>query len=68
MAAWLLRLLKNGDYLPENAKTADSADSKLSDDELFIAGLLLHNLQLLQFNTHEVTKCDTIDHKIVLFS
>ncbi|EZA53989.1 SET and MYND domain-containing protein [Ooceraea biroi] len=56
MAAWLFRLLKTSEYLPENVKTADSADSKLSDEELFIAGLLLHNLQLLQFNTHEISE------------
>lgn len=54
MAAWLLRLLKISEYLPENVKTSDSADNKLSCEELFIAGLLLHNLQLLQFNSHEV--------------
>ncbi|KAL6258691.1 hypothetical protein P5V15_010643 [Pogonomyrmex californicus] len=56
MAAWLFRLLRTGEYLPENVKTADSADSKLSEEELFIAGLLLHNLQLLQFNTHEISE------------
>ncbi|XP_012543048.1 SET and MYND domain-containing protein 4 [Monomorium pharaonis] len=55
MAAWLLRLLRAGEYL-ENIKTADSADSKLSDEELFIAELLLHNLQLLQFNSHEISE------------
>lgn len=55
MAAWLFRLLKSSDYLPENVKTADSPTSRLSDEELFIAGLLLHNLELLQFNSHEVT-------------
>ena len=54
MATWLFRLLRSSNYLPENVKTADSADSRLSDEELFIAGLLLHNLQLLQFNSHEV--------------
>lgn len=55
MAAWLFRLLRTSEYLPENVKTADSADSRLSNEELFIAELLLHNLQLLQFNSHEVT-------------
>jgi len=61
MAAWLFRLLRSGNYLPENVKTTDSADSRLSDEELFIAELLLHNLQLLQFNSHEVrTMHDTI--------
>ncbi|XP_029675383.1 SET and MYND domain-containing protein 4-like [Formica exsecta] len=56
MAAWLLRLLRTGEYLPENIKTTDTADSRLSDEELFIAGLLLHNLQLLQFNSHEISE------------
>ncbi|KAL0119550.1 hypothetical protein PUN28_007773 [Cardiocondyla obscurior] len=56
MAAWLFRLLRIGEYLSENVKTIDSADSKLSDEELFIAGLLLHNLQLLQFNSHEISE------------
>ncbi|XP_077276488.1 protein-lysine N-methyltransferase SMYD4 [Temnothorax americanus] len=56
MAAWLFRLLRASEYLPENVKTTDSADSKLSDEELFIAGLLLHNLQLLQFNSHEISE------------
>lgn len=55
MAAWLFRLLRTSEYLPENVKTADSADNRLSNEELFIAELLLHNLQLLQFNSHEVT-------------
>jgi len=54
MAAWLFRLLKTGEYFPENVKSADSAESRLSDEELFISELLLHNLQLLQFNSHEV--------------
>ncbi|KAG5323607.1 SMYD4 protein, partial [Pseudoatta argentina] len=56
MATWLFRLLRSSNYLPENVKTADSADSRLSDEELFIAGLLLHNLQLLQFNSHEISE------------
>lgn len=56
MAAWLFRLLKTGEYLPESMKTADTADSRLSEEELFIAELLLHNLQLLQFNSHEISE------------
>ncbi|EFN88450.1 SET and MYND domain-containing protein 4 [Harpegnathos saltator] len=56
MAAWLFRLLRSSDYLPENVKCADSPTSRLSDEELFIAGLLLHNLQLLQFNSHEISE------------
>ncbi|KYN03191.1 PREDICTED: SET and MYND domain-containing protein 4-like [Cyphomyrmex costatus] len=56
MTTWLFRLLRSSNYLPENVKTTDSANSKLSDEELFIAGLLLHNLQSLQFNTHEISE------------
>ncbi|GAB1861357.1 SET and MYND domain-containing protein 4 [Camponotus japonicus] len=56
MAAWLFRLLKTSEYLPESMKTADTAHNKLSDEELFIAELLLHNLQLLQFNSHEISE------------
>nr|XP_012223994.1 PREDICTED: SET and MYND domain-containing protein 4 [Linepithema humile] len=56
MAAWLFRLLKTGEYFPENVKTTDSAESRLSDEELFISELLLHNLQLLQFNSHEISE------------
>ncbi|XP_014485617.1 PREDICTED: SET and MYND domain-containing protein 4-like [Dinoponera quadriceps] len=56
MAAWLFRLLRSSDYLPEHVKSADSPTSRLSDEELFIAGLLLHNLQLLQFNSHEISE------------
>ncbi|KAK0172396.1 hypothetical protein PV328_005718 [Microctonus aethiopoides] len=56
MAAWLLRLLKTTNYLPEDVKTPDLFDHQLSSDELFIGDLLLHHLQLLQFNTHEVSE------------
>lgn len=56
MAAWLLRLLKTTNYLPEDVKTPDLSDHQLSSDELFIGDLLLHHLQLLQFNTHEVSE------------
>ncbi|XP_019885520.2 SET and MYND domain-containing protein 4 isoform X2 [Camponotus floridanus] len=56
MAAWLFRLLKTSEYLPESMKTADTAHNKLSNEELFIAELLLHNLQLLQFNSHEISE------------
>ncbi|KAF7997983.1 hypothetical protein HCN44_009381 [Aphidius gifuensis] len=35
MAAWLLRVLKKSTYLPESSKTPDTAESKLTNDELF---------------------------------
>lgn len=56
MAAWLLRVLKKSTYLPETSNTPDTADAKLSADELFFGGLLLHHLQLMQFNTHEISE------------
>ncbi|KAG7209348.1 hypothetical protein KM043_015449 [Ampulex compressa] len=56
IASWLLRLLKTGDYIPECSRTPDLPGQSLSDDELFIGELLLHNLQLLQFNPHEISE------------
>ncbi|XP_034945722.1 SET and MYND domain-containing protein 4-like [Chelonus insularis] len=55
MAAWLLRLIKSSPYLPGESKTL-YPDVPLSEDELFIADLLLHHLQLLQFNGHEISE------------
>lgn len=54
MASWLLRLLKRSSYFPEETNTPDTAESVLSPDEIFVGGLILHNIQLLQFNAHEV--------------
>ena len=54
IAAWLLRLLKISKYFPDNVKTPDVGDQNLSEEEQFIGGLLLHNLQLSPFNAHEV--------------
>ncbi|XP_015112458.1 SET and MYND domain-containing protein 4 [Diachasma alloeum] len=56
MAAWLLRVLKKSAYLPEDLKTPDLAEYTLTEDESFLGGLLLHHLQLLQFNTHEISE------------
>lgn len=58
MAAWLLRVLKKSTYLPESSKTPDTVESKLTNDELFFGGLLLHHLQLMQFNTHEISELE----------
>lgn len=54
MAAWLLRLVKTTTYLSDDDRTPDSAEVNLSNAELLVAELLLHHLQLLQFNSHEV--------------
>lgn len=51
MAIFLLRLLKTTDYFGE-----ESYDEILSDDEKLIGGLMLHHLQLLQFNAHEIAE------------
>lgn len=54
MAAWLLRVLKMSSYVPKNVKTPDTAGIPLSKGEIMIADAILHHLQLLQFNSHEV--------------
>ncbi|KAI4487055.1 hypothetical protein M0802_012078 [Mischocyttarus mexicanus] len=56
IAAWLLRLVKTTTYLPNKDRTPDSSEVKLSDAELFVGELLLHHLQLLQFNSHEISE------------
>ncbi|XP_035734855.1 SET and MYND domain-containing protein 4-like [Vespa mandarinia] len=56
IAAWLLRLMKTTTYLSDKDKTPDSAESNLSKAELLVAELLLHHLQLLQFNSHEISE------------
>ncbi|XP_078044040.1 protein-lysine N-methyltransferase SMYD4 [Augochlora pura] len=56
IAMWLLRLLKRGPYFPKNVKTPDTVESTPSEGELFIGGLILHSLMLLQFNAHEISE------------
>lgn len=68
MACWLLRLLKTTSYFPENIKTPDTSEDLLSNEELFIGHLILHNLQLLQFNAHEVYNFVWKNRKRDLFS
>jgi len=36
-----------------------AGDKSLSDEEIFIGGLLLRHLQLLQFNAHEIAELET---------
>lgn len=54
VASWLLRLLKNSPYFPDDVKTPDTTEAELSEGELFIGGLILHTLMVMQFNSHEV--------------
>lgn len=56
IATWLLRLLKASRYFPESVKTPDTAKAKPSDGELYIGGLILHNLMIIQFNAHEISE------------
>lgn len=51
-----MRLLKRSPYFPEWVKTPDSAEAIPSDGELYIGSLILHNLMLIQFNAHEVSR------------
>lgn len=50
MAIILLRFLQKSNFF----ETQPS--NELTEDEVLIGGLLLHNLQLLQFNAHEISE------------
>lgn len=56
IAAWLLRVLKMSKYFPSDVKTPDVGGQDLSEEEKFIGDQLMHNIQLLAFNSHEVIK------------
>ncbi|XP_014213800.1 SET and MYND domain-containing protein 4 [Copidosoma floridanum] len=56
MAGWLLRVLKTTSYVPDALKTPDTADQPLSGPEVLIADAILHHIQLLQFNSHEISE------------
>ncbi|XP_017766370.1 PREDICTED: SET and MYND domain-containing protein 4-like [Eufriesea mexicana] len=56
IASWLLRVLKKSCYFPEHVKTPDTAQVKPSDGELYIGGLILRYLMLIQFNAHEISE------------
>uniref|UniRef100_A0A0C9Q6Y6 Smyd4_0 protein n=1 Tax=Fopius arisanus TaxID=64838 RepID=A0A0C9Q6Y6_9HYME len=50
MAVFLLKCLTTVDYFESSRRTLDSP----TDDEITTGSLLLRNLQLLQFNAHEI--------------
>lgn len=56
IASWILRLLKNGPYFPDDVKTPNTAEATPSEGELFIGGLILHGLMVMQFNSHEISE------------
>ena len=47
---FLLRCLQSQGYFPEPAQ------DQLTEDEVFIGTLLMHFMELLQFNAHEVAQ------------
>lgn len=58
MTLFLLQCLQKTSYFHKNS-TASNADEQLphlTDEEIFIAQLILHHLQILQFNAHEVSE------------
>ncbi|XP_054273214.1 SET and MYND domain-containing protein 4 isoform X2 [Macrosteles quadrilineatus] len=50
MALFLLKILEHSGYIPSE----DCDDDKLSGMRLFLGSVLLHLLQCLQFNAHEI--------------
>ncbi|XP_008202496.1 SET and MYND domain-containing protein 4 [Nasonia vitripennis] len=56
MSAWLLRVLKTSSYLPASVKTPDAAEIALSEGETLVADAILYHLQMLQFNSHEISE------------
>lgn len=54
MALFLLKCLKAGGYFDKKGEIIESEN--LSENEVFIAKLLLHHLQVSQFNAHEVSE------------
>ncbi|KAF5303889.1 hypothetical protein FQR65_LT08083 [Abscondita terminalis] len=51
IAIYLLRLLKTSTYFDTVTE-----EDKLTDDEVFICKLILHNLEVLRFNAHEISE------------
>ncbi|XP_046986428.1 SET and MYND domain-containing protein 4-like [Schistocerca americana] len=58
MAVLLLRCLKMTDYFECSGTSIseDKIEGELTENEAFIGGLLLHHLELLQFNAHEISE------------
>ncbi|XP_014236002.1 SET and MYND domain-containing protein 4-like [Trichogramma pretiosum] len=66
VAAWLFRILQMTSYFPPHVRTPDSAQVPLTEEELFVAGSILHHIQLLQFNAHEISEFTRSRKKIDL--
>ncbi|KAK7086785.1 hypothetical protein SK128_009829 [Halocaridina rubra] len=55
MACFLLKVLQRADFFGRWDEDEGPPDRDLTEDELFIGSLLLKNLQVLQFNSHEIS-------------
>ncbi|CAL4221048.1 unnamed protein product, partial [Meganyctiphanes norvegica] len=55
MACLLLKVLQKADFFGKGACNPDTVIQDLTEDELFVGQLLLRELQILQFNAHEVS-------------
>ncbi|XP_065209611.1 SET and MYND domain-containing protein 4-like [Planococcus citri] len=60
MALFLTKCLKVGGYFGE-----DCINEKLTNDEIFITKLLLHHLQVSQFNSHEISELRIKNHDLI---
>lgn len=59
MSIFLLRLLKFAGYFGDNIK-----DDVITEEEVFIASLILRHLQILQFNSHEISELRNINEEV----
>lgn len=60
MTLFLLQCLRKTSYFHKNSTVSDPNEPSphLNDEEIFIAQLILHHLQILQFNAHEVSELE----------
>lgn len=54
MALFLFQCLRASGFLPTGQQRYEEDALNITEDELFIASLLLRHLQSLQFNAHEI--------------
>ena len=54
MALFLFQCLRASGFLPTYKHRYDENDKSITEDEIYIASLILRHLQLLQFNAHEI--------------
>lgn len=54
MALFLFQCLRASGFLPTSHHRYDEDALNITEDEIYIASLLLRHLQLLQFNAHEI--------------